>query len=73
MAKDNNRWISQNFGNLVDLYGGRYVAVANNKVVAVGKRHDLVEKRAKATAGPSAAVVRIPETPVDPLRLFRFS
>lgn len=78
MKKD-ERWIAKNFGDLVDLYGGRYVAVSNQEVVAVGARAESVERRARTGAGRAAAtVLRVPDAreigrEFDSLRLFRFS
>lgn len=73
----NDRWISKNFGKLVDLYGGRYVAVADERVVAVGTRPGSVERKASRRPGLPASVVRVPllaQGPaIDPLRLFRLS
>ncbi|MBL8022816.1 MAG: hypothetical protein JNK54_00845 [Elusimicrobia bacterium] len=76
---DNNRWIAKNFGNLVDRYGGRCVAVSGERVVAVGTRLEVVERQARAWERKGAvAVVRIPDAAkigqeFDPVRLFRFS
>ena len=59
--KKTNRWIAKNFGDLVDLYGGRYVAVSGERVVAVGARPDSVERKARSTEGKGAlAVLRVP-------------
>ncbi|HMU74363.1 MAG TPA: DUF5678 domain-containing protein [Elusimicrobiota bacterium] len=73
----NDRWISKNFGKLVDLYGGRYVAVADERVVAVGARPEAVERKASRRPGLPASVVRVPSLgqgpALDPLRLFRLS
>ncbi len=57
---NDNRWVSKNFQKLVDLYGGRYVAVVNQKVVAVGQRPDQVEDKARTLTGaelPSVVLV----------------
>jgi hypothetical protein len=75
----NDRWIAKNFGNLVDLYGGRCVAVSGERVVAVGARLEAVERQARVTELKGAvSVVRIPDAvkigqEFDPVRLFRFS
>ena len=77
--KKNERWIAKNFGDLVDLYGGRYVAVANRQVVAVGGKADAVQRRARPVpGGGGATVLRVPDAQsigreFDSLRLFRFS
>lgn len=62
----------------MDLYGGRYVAVAEGRVVAVGARPEAVERKARRTvAGQASSVVRVPALgqgpAVDSLRLFRLS
>jgi hypothetical protein len=78
MTKD-YRWIAKNFGKLMDLYGGRYVAVVNGKVVAAGSRPDVVEERAsRATGAKTPSVVRVPRKDNlavggAPLRLFHLS
>lgn len=74
----NDRWIQKNFGALVDLYGGRCVAVAEERVVAVGGRPDAVERRARAAGCKNLSLVRVPAAgktggTIDPFRLFRFS
>jgi hypothetical protein len=77
--KKNDRWIAKNFGDLVDLYGGRYVAVANQEVVAVGARAESVERKARARrAAGGLTVLRVPAAieigqEFDPVRLFRIS
>ncbi len=74
-----NRWIAKNFGDLVDLYGGRYVAVSGEKVVAVGSRLDAVERKARGSEGKAGlSVLRVPAAieigqEFDPVRLFRIS
>lgn len=56
-----NRWIAKNLGKLVDRYGGRYVAVVNEKVVAVGDRPEQVEARAqKETGARTPSVIMVP-------------
>lgn len=75
----NDRWIQKNFGSLVDLYGGRYVAVAGQKVVAVGARPETAERRARAAGCKGTpSVVGVPprdrlDVALDPFRLFRLS
>lgn len=73
----NDRWIARNFGKLVDLYGGRCVAVADGRVVAVGPRPDVVERKAARRDGTPPSVVRVPAlrsgSALDPLQLFRLS
>jgi hypothetical protein len=56
-----DRWVSKNFDKLMDLYGGRYVAVVNQRVVAVGPRPDTVENRARSLTGARVpSVVMVP-------------
>lgn len=77
--KKNNRWIAKNFGDLVDLYGGRYVAVSGERVVAVGAQFESVERKARETEGRGGlSVLRVPAAieigqEFDPVRLFRIS
>ncbi|MBK8576589.1 MAG: hypothetical protein IPN90_13250 [Elusimicrobia bacterium] len=77
--KNNNRWIAKNFGDLVDLYGGRYVAVSGERVVAVGSQFESVERKARGTEGKGGlSVLRVPAAieigqEFDPVRLFRIS
>ena len=78
MMNRDNRWIAKNFDKLADLYGGRYVAVVNRKVVAVGSRPEVVEKRACAATGASLpSVLPVPRKDsslaFSPFRLFRLS
>jgi hypothetical protein len=73
------KWVSRHFGELVDLYGGRTVAVVRGRVVAVGSDAEAVETRARAACPSrnSPAVVRLPGKEIwhgfRPLRLRRFS
>lgn len=46
MEKD-DKWITQHFEELVDKYGGKYVAVVNKQVVAVGDSPKEVDKKAR--------------------------
>ena len=74
----NNRWIAKNFDKLIDQYGGRYVAVVNRKVVAVGSRPEAVEKKACAATGVKVpSVLHVPKKEpfiaVPPVRLFHLS
>lgn len=56
-----DRWIAKNFQKLIDLYGGRYVAVVARKVVAVGSRPETVEDRARVATGSDVpSVVWVP-------------
>jgi hypothetical protein len=73
-----HRWIAKNFDKLMDLYGGRCVAVVNRRVVAVGSRPDLVERRAcLSTGAKSPSVLRVPRKDdligFSPFRLFHLS
>lgn len=78
MNKD-DRWVSQNFEKLVDLYGGRYVAVVNRRVVAAGSRPDKVEDKARHITGaevPSVVLVPRKESVrgvFSAIQLFRLS
>lgn len=75
----NDRWIARNFEKLIDLYGGRTVAVVRQKVVAVGRWPDQVERRARAVTGAKEpAVLRLPRKDSlrigpSPFRLFGLS
>ena len=74
-----NRWIAKNFGKLVDLYGGRYVAVSGGRVMGVGVKPETAERQARSAGCRGCpAVVRVPspervDQVLDPFRLFRFS
>ena len=46
MDKD-DLWIVEHFSKLVDKYSGKYVAVVNEKLVAVGETGKEVEDRAR--------------------------
>jgi hypothetical protein len=46
MTKD-QKWIHTHFSELVEKYGGRYIAVANEELVAVGESREEVEKISK--------------------------
>ena len=78
-VNQNDRWIQQNFGSLIDLYGGRYVAVAGQKGVAAGCRPETAERRARAAGCKGTpSVVGVPPrdrlgVALDPVRLFRLS
>jgi hypothetical protein len=43
----NSRWIVKHFSELVDKYAGKYIAVVNEGLVAVGDSRAEVEKKAK--------------------------
>jgi hypothetical protein len=79
MSDKDDRWIARNFDRIVDLYGGRSVAVVNRRIVAVGDRLEDVEKRARhATGAKSPAVLRVPQKDkvriaLSPVRLFDLS
>lgn len=72
-----DRWIARNFNMLVDLYGGRSVAVAGGRIVAVGGRPEQVEKQARRAGEKQAVVIRVPEKKrligFSPFRLFDLS
>jgi hypothetical protein len=58
----NDRWVAKNFMKLMDLYGGRYVAVVNRRVVAVGETPDQVEDFARTKTGVEIpSVVHLPK------------
>ncbi len=40
------KWITKHFEELVDRYGGKYIAVVNEKVVAVGDSPVEVDRKA---------------------------
>ena len=59
MTKD-QKWIHQHFSELVGKYGGRYVAVANEELVAVGDSRqevEIVSKRKYPHITPSVLLV----------------
>ncbi len=45
--KSSNEWITENFQMLVSKYGGRYIGVINNKVIAVAITPKEVIEKAK--------------------------
>ena len=46
MTKD-QKWIHKHFSELVEKYGGRFVAIAHEELVAVGESREEVEKISK--------------------------
>ncbi|MGQ0643935.1 MAG: DUF5678 domain-containing protein [Elusimicrobiota bacterium] len=61
MHKD-DRWVAKNLAKLVDLYGGRYVAVVDGRVVASGARPEKVEDLARRGTGVDVpSVIRVPK------------
>jgi hypothetical protein len=60
MDKD-NRWIVQHFSELVEKYAGKYIAVVNEGLVAVGNSRAEVEKKAKGIEpGKMPSVLKVP-------------
>jgi hypothetical protein len=60
MEKD-NLWIVEHFSELVDKYAGKYVAVVNEALVAVGDSGKEVEDKArKIEPRKIPSVLRIP-------------
>ena len=60
MDKD-NIWIVEHFSELVDKYAGKYVAVVNETLVAVGESGKEVEDKArKIEPRKIPSVLRIP-------------
>jgi len=58
----NQRWIVKHFEELVDRYGGKYIAVAKEKVVATGDSPTEVEKKAKSLyPDEKVSVLHVPE------------
>jgi hypothetical protein len=60
MDKD-NLWIVEHFSELVDKYAGKYVAVVNEALVAVGNSRKEVEDKAREVEPRKMpSVLRIP-------------
>lgn len=60
MDKD-DLWIVEHFSELVTKYAGKYVAVVNETLVAVGHSRKEVEDKARAIApGKIPSVLRVP-------------
>jgi hypothetical protein len=60
MDKD-DLWVVEHFSELVTKYAGRYVAVVNETLVAVGDSGKEVEDRARAIAPEKIpSVLRVP-------------
>ena len=60
MDKDDS-WIVEHFSELVSHYAGKYVAVVNEKLVAVGKSGKEVEDKAREVEPHKVpSVLRIP-------------
>jgi len=57
----NDLWIVEHFSELVDKYAGKYVAVVNEKLVAVGDDGKEVEDKAREVEPRKMpSVLRIP-------------
>lgn len=60
MDKD-DLWIVEHFSELVNKYAGKYVAVVNEELVAVGKSGKEVENKAREVAPDKIpSVLRVP-------------
>ena len=60
MEKD-DLWIVEHFSELVNKYAGKYVAVVNEKLVAVGKSGKEVEDKAREVEPDKIpSVLRVP-------------
>jgi len=60
MDKD-NRWIVQHFSELVEKYAGKYIAVVNEQLMAVGdSRAEVEEKARRAEAKKTPSILRVP-------------
>lgn len=67
-------WIVKNFEHLVEGYAGRYIAVVNEQVVAVGESPKEVDEAARRTYPeriPSVLLVPKEEDFICALRAFR--
>lgn len=47
MLTKDQKWIHTHFSELVEKYGGRYIAVANEELVAIGESREEVERISK--------------------------
>ena len=54
-------WIVKNFENLVTKYGGRYIAVINEKVIAEGSSRKEVKEIAKEKELKAPFIMLIPD------------
>jgi len=45
--KKSQKWIVEHFEELVDKYGGKYIAVVNEEIVAIGNSPSEVDRRAR--------------------------
>ena len=43
----NETWITEHFQELIEHYGGKYIGIANRRVIAVGKGADEVAEKAR--------------------------
>jgi hypothetical protein len=72
-----DRWIARNFDMLVDLYGGRSVAIVRRRIVAVSVRPEQAARRARRAGARAAVVIRVPRKErligFSPFRLFDLS
>lgn len=60
MTKD-QEWISEHFEELVNKYGGRYIAVMGQKIVAIGDSPKEVDDTArKKEPGKIPSVMHVP-------------
>jgi len=64
-----DRWIIRNFEQLMDRYGGQYIAVVHERVVAAGPSAKQVEEEAHRVTGVDLpSVIRIPRR-AEPLHM----
>jgi len=55
------KWITEHFEELVEQYGGKYVGVANKKVISVGRGADEVAKKARNLVDPKRLhILKVP-------------
>jgi uncharacterized protein YlzI (FlbEa/FlbD family) len=58
---DNNLWIVEHFSEMVEKYPGKFIAVVNGKLVAIGDSRAQVEEKARGVEpGKIPSVLRIP-------------
>ena len=43
----NETWITEHFQELIEHYGGKYIGIANRRVIAVGEGADEVAEKAR--------------------------
>lgn len=61
MSND-EKWITEHFEELVERYGGRYIGIANQKVVSVGDGADEVAAKARDLLDPRRLhILKVPK------------